>query len=121
MRHLFDTLNGCRQPFLIRSMSSDPFGIQAAAEAGPYDGVYIDAEHSYEFAVQDLKAYMPMVKPGGYLFVDDSAMNLNLTGWHFRGFQGVSDAVDEILPPKTESADWAYVTNAMHLRIWRRK
>jgi len=46
----------------------------AAAEAfedGYFDWVYIDANHQYEFVMQDLQAYWPKVKTGGMVAGDD--------------------------------------------------
>jgi cephalosporin hydroxylase len=38
---------------------------------GYFDWVYIDGDHSYEAVLNDLKAWYPKVKPGGYLALDD--------------------------------------------------
>lgn len=51
-----------------------------------FDLVFIDADHSYEFVMRDIKAWLPMVKEGGLL-----------TGHDYGGrYTGVKKAVDEI-------------------------
>lgn len=65
---------------------------EAAAELedGYLDWIYIDGNHQYEFARQDLSLYHPKLKDGGYLAGDDYAEG----GW-WKG--GVKKAVDEHL------------------------
>ena len=55
-----------------------------------FDWVYIDANHLYEYARQDIDAYLRKVRPGGYVTGDDYARG----GW-WRG--GVKKAVDEAI------------------------
>jgi len=35
------------------------------------DWVYLDANHTYEHVLQDIKQYFPKIKPGGYISGDD--------------------------------------------------
>ena len=62
-------------------------------EPGYFDWVYIDANHQYEFVKNDLEAYYPLVKPGGFLCGDDYGEQ----GWWEIG---VEDAVDEFVADK---------------------
>jgi hypothetical protein len=57
---------------------------------GSLDWVYIDGNHQYEFARQDLALYARKIRPGGYLTGDDYAEG----GW-WKG--GVKRAVDEFV------------------------
>lgn len=109
-----------QQPFLIKGLSEDATAKAMAYAVAPFDAVYVDAEHSLECTRHDLRFYGDLVREGGVLFSDDSAVNLNLPGWHFRGFQGSSDACDELLPPKTPHPKWQHISSVMHLRIWRK-
>ena len=43
-----------------------------------FDWVYIDADHSYEAVLADLKHYYPLVKKGGFLCGDDYGLWNNL-------------------------------------------
>ena len=40
-----------------------------------FDWVYIDANHSYENVLEDLRHYRPFIKPGGFLCGDDYGSN----------------------------------------------
>jgi hypothetical protein len=74
------------------------------------DFAYIDANHAYDFVVQDIKLWYPKVKPGGYLlghdyididWYDDPNFAENKKDkhiWsndHYHGVFGVNPAVDE--------------------------
>jgi glycosyl transferase family 25 len=56
------------------------------------DFVFIDANHSYEFVKQDIEAWLPKVKPGGYIGGHDYSGS--------DGHKGVVKAVDEAFPEK---------------------
>lgn len=55
-------------------------------EDGSLDFVFIDAEHSYEAALEDCRAWFPKLKPDGRLCGHD---------YHHPKFPGVTTAVDE--------------------------
>jgi len=55
-------------------------------ENGALDFVFIDADHSYEAVKQDISAWLPKVRPGGYVTGHDIDM------------PEVRQAVDELLP-----------------------
>ena len=50
-----------------------------------FDIVYIDASHEYEFVKQDIEAWLPKVKKGGFICGDD----------YDKFWQGVINAVNE--------------------------
>jgi predicted O-methyltransferase YrrM len=52
----------------------------------PIDYLYVDADHSYEGVLADLRAWVPHVKPGGLILGDDYDSEL---------FPGVKPAWDE--------------------------
>lgn len=64
-----------------------------AADRLPKEGldwVYIDANHLYEHVLADLRTYLPLVQPGGYIAGDD----YDSPGWWD---DGVTRAVDEFV------------------------
>ena len=65
----------------VHEMSSAAF----ATQAGEYDVIYIDGDHSYEGARADIVAFSTRVAPGGFLAGHD----------YHAGFPGVVRAVDE--------------------------
>lgn len=79
-----------------RAASSD------AATAMPddyFDWIYVDGNHRYEFVKEDLEAYFPKVKAGGYLAGDDYGEG----GW-WEG--GVKRAVDEFASTSRAELLW---------------
>lgn len=63
------------------------------------DVVFIDLTHTYEAVKEDIKLWLPKVKKGGYIAGDD----------YHEHWQGVIQAVDELLPHATFIDDcWIY-------------
>jgi len=63
------------------------------------DVVFIDLTHTYEAVKEDIALWLPKVKKGGYLAGDD----------YHENWQGVIQAVDELLPNRILIADcWLY-------------
>ncbi len=56
---------------LIEGNSAAPEIIAQVSEFGPYDVVFVDADHSLAAASQDWANYSPMVKPGGLFAFHD--------------------------------------------------
>ncbi|RJG40884.1 CmcI family methyltransferase [Mesorhizobium sp. DCY119] len=55
---------------IIKRLSNDPEAIKEAAQR-QYDVVVIDGDHSYEGVKFDFENYSKLVRPGGYIIVDD--------------------------------------------------
>jgi len=45
---------------------------QAVAAIGDIDILYLDGCHDEAVAAQDVKLYLPKVRPGGYIWINDS-------------------------------------------------
>jgi hypothetical protein len=115
IKFLHETFN-LQQPTIIKGMSTDPEVVKTASNMHRYDMVYIDGGHDYETVKQDLQNYSPMVKPGGYLIIDDCANKYNLPNGYFRGIETVSRAVDEVLPNET----FKELFSVVHNRIFKK-
>jgi len=100
--------------------SDDINAVQFAMDAGPFDVVYIDGGHSYQEAKHDIETYGAMVKPGGFLVVDDCANDFSMPWGYFRGIMDVSLAVRDTLPPGTLKPEWIHLGCVMHNRIWKK-
>ncbi len=85
--HYIDTLCKCRphrgRYQLIRGRTVE---VAKSIPDGSLDFVFIDADHSYEGCKNDILAWRPKVKPGGWLMGHD-------INW-----PGVRKAVDELVP-----------------------
>lgn len=84
-----------------------------------YDCVYIDGDHSYDGAYHDLETYAPVVKQGGYLVIDDACNDMHMPFGFFQGIDTVTQATLDYMADN--SANWDFITNVVHLRIYKRK
>lgn len=92
-----------------------------AALIAPFDIVYIDGDHSYEGASDDLAIYSPMVKSGGYLVIDDAACNLNFPpSGFFTGIDTVTLAMENWKKTQVAS-EFEFMFNVVHLMVFKRK
>jgi predicted O-methyltransferase YrrM len=55
-------------PFPVDSITAADFMAQKQLQA---DVIYLDAGHDYEHVMSDLKAWWPVLRPGGLMFGDD--------------------------------------------------
>lgn len=108
---------GLRDPNIIKGLSTEPGVIDEATRKGPYDIVYVDGGHEYSVVKQDVPNYGAMVKPGGYLVIDDCANKYDLPYGYFRGIESVSRAVDEVLPNEQFKELFSVVHNRVFQRI----
>jgi hypothetical protein len=106
---------------LIPASSTSELAIKSAQLIGGLDILYIDGGHAYDVVRSDIEHYAPMVKPGGYLVIDDCNNRLDMPDGYFRGIESVSKAVDEVFPPFTQNDDWEYIGSVVHNRILRRR
>jgi len=79
--------------------------------AGKLDMVYIDADHSYESVLADIRAWLPLVRPGGIICGHDFDI-LDSSGNVM--FPGVRKAVEEVfgddfVRPIAGSSIWSHV------------
>lgn len=83
---------------LIRGDSLDA---ASTVEPGSLDFVFIDADHSYEGCRADIEAWLPALRPGGWM-----------TGHDYRHprFPGVTRAVDEAFETVAAGADHTWMT-----------
>jgi len=75
MRRAEDWLNWAEELgtrlLLIQSYSQDHTTVKAASVCGPYDFLFIDADHTYESVRADWDNYSPMVREGGLIALHD--------------------------------------------------
>jgi hypothetical protein len=89
-----------------------------AANRGPFDIVYVDGCHEYDYVERDLRAYGEMVKAGGYLVVDDASCRLHIPWGMFSGIEPVSRATEKVIVNHPEI--WQECLVVMHNRVFLR-
>jgi cephalosporin hydroxylase len=57
---------------LVQGMSQDPAVVEQARNLGPYDFIFIDADHRYEAVKADWQNYSPMIADGGIFAFHDT-------------------------------------------------
>jgi len=57
---------------IIHGDSANSFTVTQAGLYAPYDAVFIDGNHSYEYVEMDYANYSPLVKPGGIIAFHDA-------------------------------------------------
>lgn len=106
---------------LLKGSSTEHRIIELARSKPELNILYIDGGHAYDVVRSDIEHYAPLVKPGGYLVIDDCNNRLDMPYGYFRGLESVSKAVDEVFPPFTTNEDWEYIGSVVHNRILRRR
>jgi len=98
-------------------LSQDPAILRDVAADGPYDCVFIDGCHDYDVVVEDIKAYLPLVKVGGYFVMDDSSLYIEKPYGQFLGHPDVSRAAKEYLTP---AFGVQHIVAVGHNQVWQR-
>nr|WP_294900124.1 class I SAM-dependent methyltransferase [uncultured Pedobacter sp.] len=98
---------------LIKGYSNDE-NIASQVQNQKFDIVYIDGDHSYKVCKEDLDNYAKLVKPNGYLVMDDAA-NFNPGTKFFKGIMEVSKACEEI-----DAQVFKNILNVGHNRVYQR-
>lgn len=106
---------------LFEGLSTDSEIIKQVQETvNPLDILYIDGGHSLDVVRSDLKNYLPLVKKGGILVVDDAANLFNMPHGIFPGIAEVSQAISESLPPFTDNPDFEFMFNVGHNLVYKK-
>jgi len=99
----------------VRGLSTSP-AIAAQLSDARFAVVFVDGDHSYEAAKFDIETYAPLVRPDGFVVVDDGATFLPGRGY-FKGMKSVSRACRLL----EHSPEWQNVLNVGHDRVFRRR
>ena len=101
---------------IIKGLSTDPKVQTCASGAGPFDIIYIDGGHDYETVCKDIEAYLPMLKKGGYLVLDDASLFLENPYGRFLGHEDVCRAIKDTIDSRT---DMTHLYAVGHNRVWK--
>ena len=102
---------------ILKGSSVDPEIIKIA-KSFKLDILYIDGSHTFEDAASDIKNYAPLIKPGGYLVIDDCACDFSMPFGFFTGIVEVTNAVfcSDIIKNEFE-----FICSVVHIKVWKRK
>lgn len=115
----FDTLGADKNHLnIIKGFSTDAAAITTAQNLGPYDILFIDGCHDYPVVCHDIRTFSKMVKPGGYLVMDDASSLLEQPYGQFLGHMDVGLAVRACLD---EAPEWTHLFAVGHNRVWRKQ
>jgi len=108
---------GQPMPKLVVGDSTDADVHARVARLVPFDAIFIDGCHEYNYASSDLLFYPMLLKRGGYLIVDDAACDLKQPRGFFSGIEQVTRAVRTVI---STDPQWNHMLTVMHDRVWRK-
>lgn len=111
---------GAREPLdiqLIEGLSTDAAAMTTAANQGPYDIIYIDGGHDYEVVCHDIATFVPLLKSGGYLVMDDASLLLENPYGQFLGHNDVCNAIKDKIDGRS---DLTHLFAVGHNRCWKK-
>jgi predicted O-methyltransferase YrrM len=100
---------------IIKGLSTDLEALNEASASGPYDIIYIDGCHDYNIVCKDIQNYLPMLKSGGYLVMDDSSLFLEKPYGRFLGHKDVCQAIKDTIDGRP---DLKHILAVGHNRVW---
>jgi hypothetical protein len=104
---------------LLEGLSEDPAIIERAKKL-KLDVLYIDGGHEERHITNDIEQYSGLVKPGGFMVIDDCCNSFAMPWGYFQGIEAVTRVVDSKLPPVTPSDQWEFVFSVVHNRVYRK-
>jgi hypothetical protein len=103
---------------IIKGLSTDFVCMNEANATGPYDILFIDGCHDYDVVCKDITTYLPMLKSGGYLVMDDASLFLENPYGQFLGHKDVCQAIKDTIDSKLNNLTHIFAVG--HNRVWRK-
>lgn len=103
-------------PTLITGRSSSLSCVGQVQDYGAFDLIYIDGSHDYDDVIFDILTYGPLVSSGGYLVMDDSSTDRNMSAWN--GHEEVGKAVQKYLDVPDSGFTHKFALG--HIRLFQR-
>jgi predicted O-methyltransferase YrrM len=101
---------------IITGLSQDFHVLEKVKSQSFFDIIFIDGSHDYEVVCQDVLNYVPYLKKGGYLVMDDASFYVeNMPYGIFKGHPDVGKAVIDIID-KDKELEELYICG--HNRVW---
>lgn len=112
---------GLKEPIniqLIEGLSTDPAAMTTAQKEGPYDIIYIDGGHDYDVVCHDITTFVPLIKSGGFLVMDDASLHLENPYGRFLGHPDVCNAIKDKIDGRS---DLTHIFAVGHNRVWKKE
>jgi hypothetical protein len=119
IEHIHDEFKLAKDYELLEGLSEDP-GIIELASVLQLDVLYIDGGHEERHITNDILNYAHLVKPGGFMVIDDCCNSFRMPFGYFQGIEIVTRVVDSMLPPVTRNEQWEFIFSVVHNRVYRR-
>jgi hypothetical protein len=119
IEYIHDQFNLTKDYKILHGLSEDPAIIEQAGKL-KLDVLYIDGGHDERHITNDIEQYSHLVKPGGFMVIDDCCNSFRMPFGYFQGIQAVTVVVDKKLPPVTASDEWEFVFSVVHNRVYRK-
>jgi hypothetical protein len=116
---IHDTFNIKKDYTILNGLSEDQEIIKQASKLS-LDILYIDGGHDERHITNDIENYAHLVKPGGYMVIDDCCNTFKMPFGYFQGIESVTRVVDKILPPAAQSTEWEFVFSVVHNRVYKK-
>jgi len=92
-----DEINSKKETLICGDSASKEV-IEEASKFGPFDCVFIDGNHTYEYVKKDLENYSPLVRKGGIVALHDA------------NFQGDQYGTPQVIKEKEQDYSWEYIS-----------
>ncbi len=109
---------GFENTHIVNGFSQNPETVKDAASWGPFDILFIDGCHDYDIVCQDIDNYLPQLKPGGILVMDDASLYIDRPYGRFHGHPDVGRAIKDKIDGRS---DIEHLYAVGHNRVWRKK
>lgn len=104
---------------IIEGLSTDPVIKDKARLNGSYDIIYVDGGHDYETVVSDIELCHEILKPNGFLVLDDASSFLHFKPTH-PGFDGHPDVGRAVSDTLEQDDRYRHLFACGHNRVWRK-
>lgn len=101
---------------ILQGLSTDPEIIRQAQDLS-VDVLYIDGGHDYDTVISDITNYLPILKPGGFLIIDDCCNDLDMPFGYFTGIKEVTKATNKIMGA---NPDYEFLFSVVHNKVWKK-
>jgi hypothetical protein len=114
----FKRLNGSTDSLtILNGFSQEHRILNIVKDMQQFDIIFIDGCHDYEYVCSDIKNYIPYLKVGGYLVLDDASLYIDNPHGMFLGHPDVGKAINDTIPAFKNIKELYAVG---HNRVWKK-